>query len=503
MTSSDIAPPVTSGGKIRATTPTAYLPWRRAGLAMALTFSLLQLLNEVGAMMAIPLYGSMSSELALSPGQATWALMSTTIFGAATIALLSKAGDLYGHRRLMVISVLGIALGFVISALAPNFIVLVIGRALTGTMAGQALCVGILNARLSVGDRTRAVAIIAGGQAIGIFVAFAFGGMIVEFGGTWRGAFWIGGVLTALSLVAFLIWGKDSDARKESDARLRSAGTRKRIEPGGVLLLGVGLTMLCIGIAQSTTWGLTSPATLLTVLGGAALLAASFFVESKAKNPLLDVRSLLGRNLTPAYLVFLTLGVCGMLLYNLTLTLLQVPGDPVSVGFGLSPLQAAFVFLPMTLAGLLAAKTIPILVRRTSAGATLVIGGLLLMAAFIALRFGHASLVVIVVAILVFGFGYTALLTTALSVITAEAPKATAAGTASLYVSMALAASSLGGAIFAALQAANSVPVEGGALPTVGLFDTGYLVAAGATLVAIVCGLVIRPTKLTGSNIAH
>ncbi|MGP6170382.1 MFS transporter [Microbacterium sp. A204] len=497
MTSSDIAPPAVAGGKTRDTTPTAFLPWRRAGLAMALTFSLLQLLNEVGAMMAIPLYGSMSNDLALSPGQATWALMSTTIFGAATIALLSKAGDIYGHRRLMVISVLGIALGFVISALAPNFIVLVIGRALTGTMAGQALCIGILNARLSVGDRTRAVAIIAGGQAIGIFVAFAFGGMIVEFGGTWRGAFWIGGLLTALSLVAFLIWGKDSDAR------VRSAGTRQRIEVGGVLLLGVGLTLLCIGIAQSTTWGLASPATLLTVLGGAAVLAGSFFVESKAKNPLLDVRSLLGRNLTPAYLVFLTLGVCGMLLYNLTLTLLQVPGDPVSVGFGLSPLQAAFVFLPMTLAGLVAAKTVPIIVRRTSAGVTLVIGGLLLMAAFTALRFGHASLAVIVVAILVFGYGYTALLTTALSVITAEAPKETAAGTASLYVSMALAASSLGGAIFAALQATNSVPIEGGALPTAGLFDTGYLIAAGATLVAIVCGLVIRPTTLADTVVTH
>lgn len=464
---------------------------------MALTFSLLQLLNEVGTMMAIPLYGSMTNELALSPGQATWALMSTTIFGAATIALLSKAGDLYGHRRLMVISVLGIAAGFIISALAPNFIVLIIGRALTGTMAGQALCVGILNARLSVGDRTRAIAIIAGGQAVGIFIAFAFGGAIIEFGGTWRGAFWIGSALTLLSLVFFLIWGKDSDARAQATAR------RPRIEVGGVLLLGIGLTLLCVGIAQSTVWGLTSPATLLTVLGGVALLVASFIVESKAKNPLLEIRMLRGRALTPAYLVFVTLGVCGMMLYNLTLMLLAVPGDPISVGFGLTPLQSAFVFLPMTVAGLVAAKLVPVVVRRTSAGAALVLGGLLLIAAFLTLRFGYGSLVAIVVAILLFGFGYTTLLTTALSVIAAEAPKETAAGTASLYVSMALAASSLGGAIFAALQAGNSIPVEGGALPTAGLFDSGYLIAAGAALVAIVCGLVIRPTKLVEVTAAH
>ncbi|QAY59529.1 MFS transporter [Microbacterium protaetiae] len=464
---------------------------------MALTFSVLQLLNEVGTMMAIPLYGSMSTELVLSPGQATWALMSTTIFGAATIALLSKAGDVYGHRRLMVVSVVGITVGFVISAVAANFIVLVIGRALTGTMAGQALCVGILNARLSVRDRTRAVAVIAGGQAIGIFTAFLLGGVIIELGGTWRTAFWTGGVLTLLSLVAFLIWGKDSDARR------KVAGTRHRIEVGGVLLLGLGLTLLCVGIAQSTTWGVTSPTTIALVIGGVIVLLAAFRVESKAKNPLLEVRLLRGRNLTPAYLVFVTLGVCGMLLYNLTLTLLALPGGALGAGFGFTPFQSAFVFLPMTVAGLVAAKSIPILVRRLSAGAVLVIGGMLLMAAFATLRFGYGSLIAIAVAILMFGFGYTTLLTTALSVITAEAPKETAAGTASLYVSVALASSSLGSAIFAALEAANSDVVEGVAIPTAGLFDIGYAVAGAAVLVAIVCGLVIRPTKLIEAVTAH
>lgn len=486
-----------------ATPANSTIDWAKGGLAMALTFSLLQMLNEIGTMMAIPLYSSMAAELQLSAGQATWALMSTTIFGAATIALLAKAGDLYGHRRWMVISVLGIIAGFIISALAPNLVVLIIGRALTGTMAGQALCVGIMNDRLTGPDRHKAIAIIAGGQAVGVFCGFALGGVIVDAGGTWRTAFWCGALLTAISLGAFLAFGKDSLAIQRHQA------ARPRIEPWGVLLLGIGLTALCIGISQSTAWGLTSLATVACVIGGIALIVTSFLVESRSQHPLIDVSELVGRNLTPAYAVFAALGVCGMLLFNLGLTLLQVPGGlfGLGYGFGLSALQASFVFIPMTVAGIVATKVIPAFVARTSARIALMSGGVLLAAAFLIIRLDYTNLAMLLVAILVYGFGYTTLLSTALAVIAAEAKEGKAAGTASLYVAIALAASSLGAAIFAALQGNHMAPVSGpdGApvvgpdgtavvLPTAGLFDTGFTIAIVASLVAVVAGLLLRPS---------
>lgn len=493
------------------------IDWRRAGLLMALTFSFLQMLNEVGTMMAIPLYSSMESDLHLSAGEATWALMSTTIFGAATIALLAKAGDIFGHRRWMVVSVLGIAVGFVISALAPNLAVLIAGRALTGTMAGQALCVGIMNDRLTGGDRRRAIAIIAGGQAIGVFCGFALGGLIVNQGGTWREAFWIGAALTLVSLAAFLAWGKDSDARARL-AGSRLTGSRPRIEPWGVLLLGVGLTLLCVGISQSTAWGLWTGGTLGCILGGLAALVLAFVAESRAKDPLLDVRQLVGRNLTPAYVVFLTLGICGMLLFNLGMTLLQVPGAAFHLGFGFgySALTASYVFLPMTVAGLAAAKVVPGFVARTSASAALVAGGLLMGIAFLVIRLDYTQVPVLLVAIFCYGFGYTTLLSTSVAVIAGEARQGKGAGTASLYVAMALAASSIGGAIFAALENANMAPVTGpggapvagpgGApvvLPVHGLFDAGFLIAAGAAVVAIIAGLIIRPTHKVEVTAGH
>jgi MFS family permease len=491
-----------AGGHTSPTGPRSTIPWRQAGLRMALTFSALQMLNEVGTMMAIPLYNSMSASLELSPGQATWALLSTTIFGAATIALMSKAGDLFGHRRMMVWCLVGITAGFVISAVAPTFTILLIGRALTGMMAGQALCVGIMNDRLTGPDKRQAIAIIAGGQAVGVFFGFALGGVLLDVGGTWRHAFWVGAALTLVSLAAFLRWGADSDAA------VRRAGGRRRLDVGGVALLGVGLTLLCVGIAQSTVWHLWSGRTMGCLVGGVVVLGVAFVWESRAADPLLDVRDLLGRNLTPAYAVFLTAGICGMLLFNLMMAWAQLPGEVLGYGLGYTPLRAAFLFVPMTVAGVVAAKVVPGIVRRTSVNATLIGGGLLVGLAFLVLRADHSHVPVVLVAILLYGFGYTTLLTTAISVVAAEAKEGKGAGTASLYVAMALSASSLGGAVFAAVIAGNSVAVPGPggvplAVPTEHAFDLGFLIAAAAALIAIGAGLVLRPTREIEVVAAH
>lgn len=478
--------------------PGAILPWRKAGLSMALTFSLLQMLNEIGTMMAIPLYASMGESLSLTPGQTAWALLSTTLFGAATIPILAKAGDLFGHRRLMYLSLVGITLGYVISALAPSFTVLIIGRALTGIMAGQALCVGIMADRLSPGDRRKAVAIIAGGQAVGVFFGFALGGALLAIGGTWRDAFWVGAALTVISAIGFYRWGFDSDAVHRL-AKARLAGLSERLDVAGVALMGLGLTALCVGISQSTVWGLFSALTIGTVLLGIALLIASLVWESRTPSPLLPVRDIFSRRLGPAYAIFITLGVCGMLLFNFTMGLLQIPGAPIAFGFGMTPLLASFVFLAMTFAGIIATRIAPKALSRSPRGA-IILAGLAMSLSFVWLALNHSSVWAMVLGIFAYGIAYTTLLTAAVSVIAIEAAHGKGAGTASVYVAVALSMSSIGVALFSAIMSGNSTP-EGMPLPEA--FTMGYFVAAGFGLVAILAGALITQRKPIVEVAAH
>ncbi|WP_336714456.1 MFS transporter [Arthrobacter sp. USHLN218] len=466
------------------------LPWKRAGMLMAITFSGLQMLNEIGAMMAIPLYQSMSLELGLTPAQVSWALLSTLLMGAASIPLLSKAGDLFGHRRVMIICILGILAGYVISALAGTFAVLVIGRALTGIMAGQALVVGIMNDRLSNFDRKKAIGVIAGGQAIGVTFGFGLGGLMVVLDATWRTTFWVGAALTVLSLVGMLLWGSDSDAV------LRNQGRKQRLDVTGVALLGFALTAICIGISQSSAWGFFSPATLTWIIAGAAGLVLALVAESRSKQPLVDVSLLLSTRLLPAYLVFISLGIAGIMLFNFVMGWAMTPPQLAGYGFGLNPLTAGFLFIPMTIAGIVVSVFIPRLLHRVPPRAPLAAGAFLLMLSFIWLYFMHTQLWAVIVGILFYGVAYTTVLTIAISIIAAEAPEGKGAGTASIYVGIALSASSIGTAIYAAIIGLNTTPAA--PLPPAGNYSLGFLTAAIVCIVAIVAAFALsKSVRLT------
>lgn len=454
------------------------LPWKRAGMLMAVTFSGLQMLNEVGAMMAIPLYQSMSLELGLTPAQVSWALLATLLMGAASIALLSKAGDLFGHRKVMIICIIGIFGGYVMSALATDFTLLVIGRALTGIMAGQALVVGIMNDRLSNFDRKKAIGIIAGGQAIGVTLGFAVGGLMVAVGATWRTAFWIGAALTVLSMAGMLLWGSDSDAA------LRNRGTRQRIDVVGVTLLGFSLTAICIGLSQSSAWGLFSAATLTWVIAGIAGLGLALFAESRSKQPLVDIELLLSTRLMPAYAVFVSLGIAGIMMFNFVMGWAQTPAELAGYGFGLSPLMAGFLFIPMTVAGIVVSAVIPRVLHRIPPRGPLAAGAFLLMLSFVWLYFMHTQLWAVVVGILFYGIAYTTVLTIAVSIIAAEAPAGKGAGTASIYVGIALSASSIGTAVYAAIIGLNTTPAA--PLPPAENYGIGFMTAAIVCAVAVI-----------------
>jgi predicted MFS family arabinose efflux permease len=92
-------------------------------------------------------------------------------------------------------------------------------------MAVQALCIGIMDDRLTDIDKRKAIALVEGGRAVGVFCGSALGDLPLRLGGTWRTAFRAGAVLTVTSLVAFPRRGADSDAAR------RHTGERPHLAP--------------------------------------------------------------------------------------------------------------------------------------------------------------------------------------------------------------------------------------------------------------------------------
>lgn len=466
--------------------------WKYRGLLMAVTLALLQLMNEVGALMAIPFYGPLAADLGFAPAQASWAVAATLLAGAVSVPIMSKIGDLHGHRRVLIVCLVLIVAGFTLSAVATNFVMLVIGRALVGLVAGQALTIGILNDRLSAADRGKAIGLVAAFQAVGIPLGLGLGGLLIDMGASWRSGFWIGALLTAIGLIATLL------LVSESDARIRSRAKSHTVNYGGVVLMGIGLTALCIGVNESTTWGMLSGGTIAFVLGGLVLTGASFYWESRSRHPLLDVRKAFGARLLPAYAVFVQTGIIGFILFSTVLGWAQTDPGLLGYGFGISLVLASMLFLPYVLAGLVAPRLIvPALLRfpakwvQLSAAVTCTVG-------MIIIYFGYADIPALVIGILVYAFGFTSLVAAAVNIIAAEATDEQGAGTASVYVAVALFASALGTVLFSAAIAAGHAP---DAPPTPENYEAALLIAVFSTLIGVIGSLLLSSKVRVGHQL--
>lgn len=179
-----------------ATTPTA--AWG-AVLSMALCVALLIASEFMPASLLTP----MAEGLGASVGQTGQAISISGLFAViASLGVSTVAGRL--NRKWVLVGLTGLmGASLVLVAAAPNFEVLMVGRALLGLCIGGfwALATSVIMRLVPAADVPRALALMYGGQAIAAAFAAPIGSY---FGGLfgWREVFW---TLTPL-VAANLIW---------------------------------------------------------------------------------------------------------------------------------------------------------------------------------------------------------------------------------------------------------------------------------------------------------
>lgn len=128
-----------------------------------------------------------------------WAIMQ--FFCAPVLGVLS---DRFGRRPVILISAMGLAVSWVIMALAPNLAWLVFGRLVGGITSASATAIFAFMADITGPEqRTRAFGLVGAAISGGFIVGPAIGGAL----GDWdiRLPFWIAGALSALACVYGLI----------------------------------------------------------------------------------------------------------------------------------------------------------------------------------------------------------------------------------------------------------------------------------------------------------
>ncbi|MFC9953912.1 MFS transporter [Streptomyces prasinus] len=287
------------------------------------------------------LNGLFQQDLGTHGSQLTWitaAFMIAVVVFEFTFGVL---GDLFGRRRLIAAGAAMVAVGSVVSSLAPNVQTLWVGAALNGLGAG-AMFPGsltmIADVARSARERARAIALWSGFLSAGAAVSPLIGGVFAKIG-SWRGSYT---VLVALALASVLL---SLTMAKES-----KAAEGRRLDIPGQITFALGLILVLYAAVEGPEKGWGEPDIVGAFAVGACFLVAFVLIERRADSPILNLTLFKDRAFTVGSIVAV-IGMIAFLGACFTTSMWLGPvqhQDPLRVAVPFLLLQGpAFVLIPV------------------------------------------------------------------------------------------------------------------------------------------------------------
>jgi EmrB/QacA subfamily drug resistance transporter len=440
-----------------------------------LSFALLQ-------SMVAPALPAMARDFESSGGDVAWVMTVYLLVASVATPIAGRLGDMFGKRRLTLVSLACLAIGSVISALAPTMGLLITGRALQGAAGAVVpLSIAIIRDELPRAKVSMAVALMSALFGIGGGVGIVVGGPIVD-QLSWQWLFWIPLILTVLAIVGV--------ALAIPESRVRTPG---RVDAAGALLLSGGIAPILLAVSKGQAWGWTSVTTLGLLAAGVVALVLCVVVELRVREPLLDMRTMALRGVWTTNVVGLAFGFLMFGMFVLVPQLLQMP-ESSGYGFGMSATSAGLFLLPaavaMVVAGLLAGALESTLGPKRS----LILAAAISAIAFAVPAIGHGSTTSLILLALLCGAGVGFAFAAMSHAIIAAVP----ANQTGVATSMNAISRTMGGALGTAILAqVLTSRVDGAGTPLDSGFTTGFWVCVAVAVVALLAAAVLPARRAT------
>lgn len=270
----------------------------------------------------------------LGGGLATqqWVVDAYLITLGSLILIAGSFSDLFGHKKVLAVGLLGFAAASLLCTVAPTGIFLIISRGLQGA-AGALLVPSSLAMIISAFQGK------AQGKAIGTWTAWigvAFvvgpllGGFLVDVS-SWRLIFAINLLPTAVTL-----WLMKS--LKELEFNRKDT----KLDITGALLCAVGLGGPVYALIEQSHYGWTSPLIYLPLIFGLVALGIFIWYEHRISHPMLPLNLFKARNFSVGNIsTFSIYGGLSVAIFLITIFIQQVGGY--------SAIQAGAALMPVTL----------------------------------------------------------------------------------------------------------------------------------------------------------
>jgi EmrB/QacA subfamily drug resistance transporter len=222
------------------------------------------------------------SELSLSRSGTQWVINGYLLALAAAFAFGGRLTDVLGHRRMVLIGIVGFAGSSALCGATPKgdaaqtwIIVFRVVQGFSGAIMIPA-ALAIVVATFPLRERGKALAIFFGVSGGLTSVGPIAGGYLTQW--TWRAIFWVNIPVAIIALVLTLA------------AHIEPARKRETIDIPGAILVMIGMGLSVFGFEQASSWGWSNPGTWACIVGGLVVLAIFVGVEARTRIPLIKVK---------------------------------------------------------------------------------------------------------------------------------------------------------------------------------------------------------------------
>lgn len=464
-------------------------PTRRAGGAVVPVLAFAGIVVAVMQTLLVPVIKDLPQLLDTAPSNATWVLTSTLLSGAVATPIMGRLGDLYGKRRMLVLSLAVMVVGALVSAFTDQLLTMIVGRTLQGfAMGAIPLGIGLMRDMLPREKLGSAMALMSSSIGVGGGLALPAAALVAQHT-DWHALFYGAAGLGALAILLTLLVVPESPMRAEGSFDLL-----------GALGLSAGLVLLLLPITKGSDWGWSSGTTLGLFAAAVVVLLLWGVYELRVQAPLVDLRTTARREVLLTNLASIMVGVS---FYVVSLVLPQLLQLPTATGYGLgqSMVVAGLCVAPLGLTMMFTAPVYARLSARYGPKVTLITGLVV-----IAIGYGgglglmDAAWQTIITSV-VLGAGIGLAYSSLPALIVGAVPASETGAANGLNTLMRSIGTSVSSAVIGMVLANTANNVNGVAIPTMHGFRVSFLIATAAVAVGLLLAVFLpkaaRPAQHT------
>jgi EmrB/QacA subfamily drug resistance transporter len=436
--------------------------------------------------LVIPVLTTIQHDLHTSQSTVTWVLTAYLLSASIMTPILGRVGDMFGKKRVFVGTLLALAAGSLMAALAPSIGIMIVARVIQGFAGGMLpVAFGIIRDEFPSERVPGAVGVVAALAAVGAGLGIVIAGPIVS-ALDYHWLFWLPLILTAITAVCAIALVPESEVRAPG-----------RISWLPAVLLSGWLVALLVALSEAPDWGWGS-GTVLGLLAAAVILAGAWVAaELRATTPLIDMKMMRTTAVWTNNLVALLIGVGMYATFAFLPEFVQTP-TVAGYGFGASITRSGLMLLPsavtMFIVGIFAGR----LAARLGGKALVVAGCLIGCGAMSVLAFAHQHVGEIYLSTSLMGIGFGLAFSAMSALIVAAVPPSQTGVASGMNANIRTIGGSIGAAVMASIVTAR---LEPSGLPLQSGYTTGFAVMAAGLLLAAAAGL-LMPSARRGPQAA-